>query len=452
VGGTNGIMLVTTDSGTTWEEIDSGVTENDTLLSIDGIDAMNVIIGTLDGDVVTTTDSGINTESTALGSGTINGVSYFNNETRFAVGNQEGSSTIWKFDSEPPSRPTGFEIVEGNPAATSAPTFIWDASTDNVGVANYYLNVDDGEVLVITTMTEAPAEDLADGDHTITLSAFDEAGNESERVVMNFTIDTTDPIVSPIAQTEAVTGGTWFTATANDATTGIASCDLVVNGFTVGAMSHSGGDTYSLLYGLVTPGVYSIFVACLDEVNNATSSTVTNVNVTVGAEEESLITEGEGADAIDMGNLIKTPCSLGADINDPCKAVYWYGDDGMRHAFTNDKSYFTWFADFDGVVLATTELMASIPLGPNVTYKPGVQMIKFPSLNTVYAVGSAGELRAVGGEDVATDLFGANWNTMIDDVSEAFYFNYSFGADILEAGDYIITDALTAMTTPDDLF
>ena len=69
--------------------------------------------------------------------------------------------------------------------------------------------------------------------------------------------------------------------------------------------------------------------------------------------------------------------------------------------------------------------MASYPLGPNVRYRPGVKMIKFPSVSTVYAVGRYGSLFPIGSESVAEELYGTNWNQQIDDVSEVFATNYT---------------------------
>jgi len=54
----------------------------------------------------------------------------------------------------------------------------------------------------------------------------------------------------------------------------------------------------------------------------------------------------------------------------------------------------------------------------------------------VYAVGRYGELRWVTSESVATSLYGGDWNTKIDDISDAFYGDYTFGADITTPGLY----------------
>ena len=57
-------------------------------------------------------------------------------------------------------------------------------------------------------------------------------------------------------------------------------------------------------------------------------------------------------------------------------AVYWYGADGKRYVFPNEKTYLSWYADFSGVQTVSDADLASIMIGGNVTYKPGVRMLK----------------------------------------------------------------------------
>lgn len=116
-------------------------------------------------------------------------------------------------------------------------------------------------------------------------------------------------------------------------------------------------------------------------------------------------------------------------------AVYYIGADGKRHAFTNSKSFFTWYADFSGVTVISKDKMASIPLGKNVIYKPGIKMVKFTTLNDTYLVTSGGILRWVKTEDVAKAYYGINWNQQIDDLSDAFFTNYTMGDPINAAAD-----------------
>lgn len=138
-----------------------------------------------------------------------------------------------------------------------------------------------------------------------------------------------------------------------------------------------------------------------------------------------------------LGTLLKLPCPSGTvDANHSCKAVYYYGSDGKRRPFPNEKAYFTWYTDFANVQEVSPATLAQLPLAKPTTYRPGVRMVKFQTLNKVYAVTRDGTLRWVTSEALATTLYGSDWNQKIDDVSDAFYTNYAFGSDIASASDY----------------
>lgn len=130
---------------------------------------------------------------------------------------------------------------------------------------------------------------------------------------------------------------------------------------------------------------------------------------------------------IQSGDLIR-----GTTFN----AVYYMGEDGMRYVFPNDKAYFTWYDNFDTVKWLTDADLAKIQIGGNVTYKPGVKMIKINSDPKTYAVSAGGTLEWVTSEAVAIALYGSNWNQKIDDVPDAFFGNYTMGSEINTVGDY----------------
>lgn len=129
-------------------------------------------------------------------------------------------------------------------------------------------------------------------------------------------------------------------------------------------------------------------------------------------------------------------CTSGSLIKGSLAAVYYCGSDAKRYVFTNDKNYWTWYADFSGVMTISDADLASIQIGGNVTYRPGVKMIKIQTDPKVYAIAHGGVLRAIASEAVATALYGATWNKQIDDISDAFFTNYSVGTPINAATDY----------------
>lgn len=131
-------------------------------------------------------------------------------------------------------------------------------------------------------------------------------------------------------------------------------------------------------------------------------------------------------------------------------AVYYYGLDGFRYVFPNDKTYFTWYSDFDDVKWVSDGDLSDIQIGGNVTYKPGVKMIKIISSRTVYVVGAGGEIRAIPSEPVAVELYGSNWNQKIDDVPDGFFSNYTMGS-ALELASQFSASAETADADSIDL-
>ncbi|HTK05412.1 MAG TPA: peptidoglycan DD-metalloendopeptidase family protein [Candidatus Eisenbacteria bacterium] len=131
-----------------------------------------------------------------------------------------------------------------------------------------------------------------------------------------------------------------------------------------------------------------------------------------------------GAPACTSGTRIKTAGS---------KAVYYCGADGKRYVFPNDRAYYTWYPDFTGVTVVTADVLASIPLGGNVTYRPGAKMVKIQSDPRVFAVDHGGTLRWIASPDIAAALYGADWAKKVDDVSDAFFINYKSGEPINSA-------------------
>ncbi len=148
------------------------------------------------------------------------------------------------------------------------------------------------------------------------------------------------------------------------------------------------------------------------------------------------------------GDLIKTRCIATASVNDPCKAVYFLSQDGKRHAFPNERVYFTWYQNFNNIVEVSPAFMSSRTLGKNVTYHPGTRMVKFQTSPSVYVVEKGGRLRPIASEDVARLLYGSTWNKHIDDIADVFYGNYTYGTKVESVSDY---DRVAVSASVEDL-
>ncbi len=137
--------------------------------------------------------------------------------------------------------------------------------------------------------------------------------------------------------------------------------------------------------------------------------------------------------AFNSGDLIKGSLST----------VYYFAANGKRFVFPNEKTYFTWYPDFAGVKVITDGQLSSIPLGGNVTYRPGYKMVKVTTDPKVYVVEQGGILRHVTNESLALTLYPINWNDQIDDLPDAFFTNYRVGTPIQTASDYHRANVMT---------
>jgi hypothetical protein len=165
------------------------------------------------------------------------------------------------------------------------------------------------------------------------------------------------------------------------------------------------------------------------------------------------------ADPTRLDNLRR----IGVSVNDLVKlpndhdsrttvdtTVYYIGGDGFRHAFPTEDVYFSWYTNWSGIREVSVTDMGTLPLGANVTYKPGTRLVKFMTLNHVYAVDRWGVLRWVKSGDVAQVLYGSSWYRSVRDISEAFYTNYGFGTDINSVSDFNRTTITASVTTVTD--
>jgi hypothetical protein len=128
-------------------------------------------------------------------------------------------------------------------------------------------------------------------------------------------------------------------------------------------------------------------------------------------------------------------------------SVYYSGQDGKRYVFPNEKTYATWYSGFGSVNVVTDAELAALPLGGNVTYRPGVKLVKINTDPRTYAVAAGGTLRWIQTESVARDLYGADWNTKVDDIADTYFVNYKLGLPIANASEYSMTTELALATS-----
>jgi len=115
------------------------------------------------------------------------------------------------------------------------------------------------------------------------------------------------------------------------------------------------------------------------------------------------------------------------------KAVYFLGNDGKRWIFPNEKTYFTWYENFDKVETISCAELAIYPLGRVITNQAGTRLVKITSIPKVYAVEPNGILRWITTEEQAAKLYGTNWNQRVDDVPDGFWTVYTEGSPLADA-------------------
>lgn len=150
------------------------------------------------------------------------------------------------------------------------------------------------------------------------------------------------------------------------------------------------------------------------------------------------------ADDYANGDLIKGSLST----------VYYVYDD-ERFTFPSEGVFYTWYEDFDDVMEVSDSALAAIPLAGNIVVRPGTWMIKVQSDPKTYVVNRGGELHWVETEEVATDLFGEDWNMWIMDVADVFFTDYEAGVSMTEAmltdGMLVEDDSTTYLVWDDEL-
>lgn len=130
------------------------------------------------------------------------------------------------------------------------------------------------------------------------------------------------------------------------------------------------------------------------------------------------------ASAAEYGDLIK---------GETLTTVYYYGSDGQRYSFPNEKTFFSWFEDFDSLVEISDEELADITLAGNIVYRAGSRWVKIESDEKTYAVAPDGSIHWIESEEVAEGLAGSDWNTFIDDVPDVFFVDYTVGDSLTDA-------------------
>jgi len=145
------------------------------------------------------------------------------------------------------------------------------------------------------------------------------------------------------------------------------------------------------------------------------------------AEDKGIV--GSASAACPVGTLVKL-ANDGDKTTHFDEAVYYCGGDGKRYVFPNSKIYASWYPDFSGVQIIDAASMADLQIGGNVTYRPGVRLVKITTDPKVYAVDLHGTLRWVTTSAIAAKLYGTYWAKKVDDLPDEYFVDYTIGQPI----------------------
>ncbi|MBT7350664.1 hypothetical protein HN803_07845, partial [candidate division WWE3 bacterium] len=117
-------------------------------------------------------------------------------------------------------------------------------------------------------------------------------------------------------------------------------------------------------------------------------------------------------------------------------AVYFYAADGMRYTFPTQSTYMSWYSNFDGVKTITDDELSAIDLAGNVVIRPGTKLVKITTVPKVFAVQPNGSLAWIETADAAKALYGDNWASMVIDIPDGFWTNYTDSGMVIDGTEF----------------
>ncbi len=143
--------------------------------------------------------------------------------------------------------------------------------------------------------------------------------------------------------------------------------------------------------------------------------------------------------------------TLNTYIKGSASTVYWYASNGKRYVFPNAATFQSWVGSNGALVTTVSDVeLYTIPIGGNMTYRPGSRLVKVTTDPRVYAVSRYGVLRWVTSETVARTLYGSNWNQLVDDLPDEYFVNYTIGSPIYSSVDYNPSTEFGSVLNPND--
>ena len=191
-------------------------------------------------------------------------------------------------DNEAPTVPTE---IKANNITESSVDISWTASTDNIGVVGYEIYNGDTLLTTVTDNTSAKITGLeVETEYTLSIKAFDKAGNKSEAGTVTFTTIGSEPEVdneAPTVPTEIKANNITESSvdiswTASEDNVGVVGYEIY-NGDTLLATVNN--ETSAKITGLAEGTEYTLSIKAFDEAGNK-SEAGTVTFTTIGSEPE----------------------------------------------------------------------------------------------------------------------------------------------------------------------
>lgn len=119
------------------------------------------------------------------------------------------------------------------------------------------------------------------------------------------------------------------------------------------------------------------------------------------------------------GDLFKVPNN---------NAVYLINANGNRMYFPNADVYYTWYQNYNNITEISMDCVDNFPspsMPPyGVNYRPGSRLIKVSISPSVYVIGQNNTRYKLESAEVAQELYGSNWASLVRDISDAYWPNY----------------------------
>ena len=118
-------------------------------------------------------------------------------------------------------------------------------------------------------------------------------------------------------------------------------------------------------------------------------------------------------------------------------SVYYFAADEKRYIFPTPETYISWFGTQTPGRTMALEEMQDIPLGGNVTVRPGT-LISTPSDPKIYLVKQGGAIAPVD-NSVLKEIYGKKYEEKVLSIQNYYFTNYIYDEPITSVENYPLT-------------